>query len=49
MDDFELSADACQELDEAGFTVVPGPVPTKDLSRLADAYDAVIIAPSPRT
>jgi hypothetical protein len=42
MDGFELSADACQELDEAGFTVVPGPVPTKDLSRLAAAYDAVI-------
>lgn len=24
-DGFELSASACQELDEAGFTVVPGP------------------------
>jgi hypothetical protein len=35
MDGFELSAYACQELDEAGFTVVPGPVPTMDLVRLA--------------
>ena len=26
MDGPELSADACKELDEAGFTVVPGPV-----------------------
>ena len=42
MDGFELSADACQELDEAGFTVVPGPVPIKDHARLAAAYDAVI-------
>jgi ectoine hydroxylase-related dioxygenase (phytanoyl-CoA dioxygenase family) len=42
MDGFELSAYACQELDEAGFTVVPGPVPTTDLARLAAAYDAVI-------
>jgi len=31
MDGFELSADACRELDEAGFTIIPGPVPTQDL------------------
>jgi hypothetical protein len=42
MDGFELSAGARQELDEAGFTVIPGPVPTEDLARLGAAYDTAI-------
>jgi hypothetical protein len=42
MDGFELSADAYRELDEAGFTIIPGPVPTQDLAELSAAYDAVI-------
>jgi len=36
------SADACRNLDEAGFTIIPGPVPAKDLAELSAAYDAVI-------
>jgi hypothetical protein len=44
---FELSAYACQELDEAGFTVVPGPAATTDLARLAAAYDAAINSAEP--
>jgi hypothetical protein len=47
MGGFELSAYACQELDETGFTVVPGPVATTDLARLAAAYDAVINSAEP--
>ena len=47
MDSFDLSADACQDLDEAGFTVVPGPVATNDLARLAAAYDTVINSADP--
>jgi hypothetical protein len=42
MDGFELPADACRELDEAGFTIIPGPVPTQDLAELSGAYDAVL-------
>jgi hypothetical protein len=42
MDDFELSADAGRELDEAGFTIIPGPVPAEGLAELSAAYDAVI-------
>jgi Phytanoyl-CoA dioxygenase (PhyH) len=42
MDGFELSASTCRELDEAGVTVVPGPVPTEDLVHLGAAYDAAI-------
>src|SRR4051812_19626122 len=34
--------EACQELDDSGFTVMPGPVPIADLARLAAAYDAVV-------
>jgi hypothetical protein len=47
MDGFELSAEACQELDEVGFTVVPGPVRVQDLTRLAAAYDAVVHSADP--
>ena len=42
MEGFELSADACRNLDEAGFTIIPGPVPTQDLAELSGAYDAVL-------
>jgi ectoine hydroxylase-related dioxygenase (phytanoyl-CoA dioxygenase family) len=42
---FELPADACQELDERGFTVVPGPV--HDIARLAAAYDAAVRSADP--
>ena len=37
MDELELHAEACQELDEAGFTVIKGPVPPEDLRQLAAA------------
>jgi len=47
MDGFELSADACRELDEAGFTVIPGPVRTQNLAELSAAYDAVINSADP--
>ncbi len=39
MDGFELFAGAGQELDEAGFTIVPGPVPPEDLAHLSAAYN----------
>ena len=42
MDGFELSAGASRELDEAGFTIIPGPVASQDLAQLSAAYDAVI-------
>jgi hypothetical protein len=41
-DGFELPAGARQELDEAGFTIVPGPVPAEDLVQLGAAYDAAV-------
>ena len=47
MDSVELSAVACQELDEAGFIVVPGPVPADGLARLAAAYDAAVDRAAP--
>ncbi len=47
LDGFELFAGAGQELDEAGFTVVPGPVPTEDLAHLSAAYDAAITSAAP--
>lgn len=36
-----------QELHDAGFTVIPGPVATADLARLAAAYDAAIESAAP--
>ncbi len=42
---FELPVQACQELDERGFTVVPGPV--QDIARLAAAYDDVVRSADP--
>jgi len=47
MSGFELPASARQELDEAGFTIVPGPTPVKDLAQLAAAYDAVVESAAP--
>jgi ectoine hydroxylase-related dioxygenase (phytanoyl-CoA dioxygenase family) len=47
MDGFGLSAGVRQELDEAGFTVIPGPVPTEDLARLGSAYDAAVTSAVP--
>jgi ectoine hydroxylase-related dioxygenase (phytanoyl-CoA dioxygenase family) len=47
LDGFDLSAGARQELDEAGFTIVPGPVPSQDLAQLAAAYDAAVGSAAP--
>src|SRR4051812_46896724 len=47
LDDFELSACARNELDKAGFTVIPGPVPTDELGHLGAAYDAAITRAAP--
>lgn len=44
---FELSPATCRELDEDGFTIIPGPIPTEDLSQLAAAYDAAITSADP--
>ena len=46
-DGFELSAGACQDLDEAGFTVLAGPVPTEKLAQLGAAYDAALTSAAP--
>ncbi len=37
-----LPAKACRELDEAGFTLIPGPVPSHNLARLAASYDEAL-------
>jgi hypothetical protein len=42
MDGCDLPAGAGRELDESGFTVIPGPVPDGELAHLAAAYDAAI-------
>jgi ectoine hydroxylase-related dioxygenase (phytanoyl-CoA dioxygenase family) len=47
MNGFELPAGSHRELDEAGFTIIPGPVPTEDLARLGAAYDAAITSAVP--
>ena len=46
-DGFELSAGACKDLDEAGVTIVPGPVPTGDLAHLGIAFDAAMASAVP--
>src|SRR5829696_274313 len=38
----ELSPGAARELRDAGFVVIPGPVPPGGLARLAGAYDAAV-------
>ncbi|MEO5922865.1 MAG: phytanoyl-CoA dioxygenase family protein [Bryobacteraceae bacterium] len=47
MDHSDLTARACQELDEAGFTIVPGPVSVEDLAHLRTAYDTAIASAAP--
>lgn len=47
MDEFELDANACQELDDAGFTVIAGPVRFESLPQLAAAYDTTVENASP--
>jgi hypothetical protein len=46
-DGVELIPRACQELDDTGFTVVSGPVPTEGLAQLAVAYDAAVDSAAP--
>ena len=38
----ELSMDAAAELQERGFVVLPGPVPSDSVERLANAYTAAV-------
>jgi len=44
---FELSAGAYEELDKAGFTIVPEAVPAEDLASVAAAYDAAVESAAP--
>jgi len=39
---FDLCASSRRELDEAGFTIIPGPVPANDLPQLIATYDAAV-------
>jgi ectoine hydroxylase-related dioxygenase (phytanoyl-CoA dioxygenase family) len=43
----ELPANTVQELDDAGFVVLPGPVAPSRLAQLAVAYDAAVSAADP--
>jgi ectoine hydroxylase-related dioxygenase (phytanoyl-CoA dioxygenase family) len=47
MDVFELPAGARQQLDDAGFTVIPGAVSAEDLAPMRAAYDASIATAAP--
>jgi hypothetical protein len=47
MDGFELGPSARQELDEAGFTVIPGPATAAELAHLSAAYDAAVAGAAP--
>jgi ectoine hydroxylase-related dioxygenase (phytanoyl-CoA dioxygenase family) len=42
MNGFDLPASSRQELDEVGFTIIPGPVPVADLAQLVASYDAAV-------
>lgn len=42
MNGFDLCASNRQELDDLGFTIIPGPVPADDLRQLVVAYDAAV-------
>src|SRR5262245_58006241 len=42
----ELPADSASELQNEGFTVLPGPVPREELVRLTDAYTAAMSSAS---
>lgn len=44
MNRFDLAASKRQELDEVGFTIIPGPVPADNLDQFASAYDAAAAA-----
>lgn len=43
----ELSAGGYEELDKAGFTVVPGAVPAEDIDSVAAAHDAAVASAAP--
>jgi Phytanoyl-CoA dioxygenase (PhyH) len=43
----ELPAEAASQLGDEGFCVVPGPVPTQELSSLAAAYDRAMVEADP--
>jgi ectoine hydroxylase-related dioxygenase (phytanoyl-CoA dioxygenase family) len=45
MNGFDLPVSNRQELDELGFTVIPGPVPVADLPQLVAAYNAAVSDP----
>jgi len=47
IDRFDLDHAAWSQLDQDGFTVLPGPVPANDLGRLSAAYDAAIADAAP--
>lgn len=47
LDEFDLPLDACHELDEAGFTVIPGPLACDNLALLSAAYDEAAKNASP--
>src|SRR5271168_4742477 len=42
MNGFDLPASSRQELDEVGFTIIPGPMPANDLAQLVVSYDAAV-------
>lgn len=42
MNGFDLSASNRQELDEAGFTIIPGPLPVVELVQLAATYNTAV-------
>ena len=43
----ELPGSARRELDEHGFTIIPGPVRSEDLAHLSAAYDEAIVTAVP--
>lgn len=43
----ELAAGSAQDLRDAGFVVIPGPVPPDGLARLAAAYDSAVASAGP--
>lgn len=46
-DGCELPGSTWQELDQAGFVVIPGSVPASGLAQLAEAYDAAVSSAAP--
>lgn len=47
MDGFDLPASAQRDLDEDGFSIIPGPLPNKDLDAFAAAYDHAVCSADP--